>query len=247
MIKSSEEWRKEFTELGCIRVYGESCKEHAALAHGVHSDTITDCWPFLSSPARVRAACTDLISILKSFWAEHPTLDTHVDRFIGPPVSGWPIAYELAGMRGVKWVVARENLLHTAPSAVQRGVGRADVSTDEEAEYFSFEGASLQSRDVSVIADDIALTGREISMTIDAAQRIGVIVANPVLVLINRLRPNEWTPGEVTHPRSLVHMRSVRALFDLEARYWPDNNCALCTEGSSPSRRKVKWSVRTQS
>lgn len=247
MIKSSDEWRKEFTELGCVRIYGQSCKEHAALAHGVHSDTITDCWPFLSDTLRVRSACADLMENLECFWRERPTLDARVDRFIGPPVSGWPIAYELAGMRGVKWAVARENLAHPSPVAVQRGAARTDVNPSEEVEYFSFEGASLSSHDVAVIVDDIALTGREISMTIDAAQRVSVIVANPVLVLINRLRPNEWMPGEVTKPRPMVHMRTVRSLCELEARYWPADDCALCKEGSLPVGRKIKWSVRTSS
>lgn len=247
MIKTSEEWRKEFSDLGCIRVYGQSCKEHAALAHKVHSDTITDCWPFLSDPARVRAACTDLLERLELFWVSHPAFRTHIDRFIGPPVSGWPMAFMLADLRGVEWAVAREHIEQRSVSAVQRGVNRADQAAGDDIEYFSFKGASLKKNKGVLIADDIALTGRELSMTIDAAQNVGVIVADPTLVLINRLRPDKWVPGEVTQPRKLVHMRTVLSLCELPARYWPEDNCAPCKEGSIPVGRTVQWSVRVQS
>ena len=234
MHYTSEEWKDIFEWCGCLWKHGEQSHMHAELNDGTHSDIYLNAWSLLERPRLVRQACEDLL-VLTQQWVGKTIM---VDRVIGPPASGWPIAAGLAYILNCRWAVARDRFIRPRPEELPKEKDATHPSTFPtpsqgasieygDLEAFTLSGSTITRSERVIVCDDVCVSGAALARTLWAVERAGAHAEMylPVLVNIKAAHP------QFPETKSLLNMRKIISLFDLSSQVWKPEECPLCKDG----------------
>ena len=185
---------------------GNPQRPHAELTSGNHSDGFFNMSIVMQRPRLLTDACIYLLM-------KHPNRVIEVDWVVGSAFGAITMAHEMAKM-------------------LDSGFAFTEPVPGEQKQMV-LKRFDIEPGRVAQMTEDVMTTGGTTRLSIDELESKSIVVADKILVLVNRSGMTE------------LDGRKIIALIDHKMPIWTPDECPLCQQGSEAVRPKAHWDQLT--